>query len=626
MALFGKEKKRGRRTSGTTPFKAGLLLIGLTVIFSYFAFTKSNPFSRPFEFSAVFESASNIAPRSPVRIAGVEVGRVKEVKALPGRTGHAMITMEMQEIGLPIHKDAELKVRQRIFLEGAFFIDVRPGSPSAPLIEREDTIPIQQTSYPVQFGQVLTALQTDTREDLRTFLAEYALKGLKGSGARGFNRSIPYWEPAYKNTALVNDAFLGTQDGDLQRLMRGQQRTFGALSSDTRALKDLITDFNTTAAAFAREDDALQALFPALRDVLVKGPPALRAVNSALPSLRAFARDALEGTKSVPETVDASIPFLRQLRGLFQEDELRGLVRDLRPTVPALARLNRSQIPFLREQRAFSSCQNKVMLPWAYSKVPDPDFPENTDQEVYKQTTRGFVALAGESRQSDANTPWFRLAATGGPFNLRNTGSGGDEVFSQAPFPIAGVRPAKPLGGPPERGTTTPRPVNRPNVPCETQEPPNLEAPSGQSENANGGTNLQPTLEQLSDPAFINNVTESFAQVLQGATPGGATAPLSPPAALSTARRGMIETEQLQDHLRRKRMRLPSVDPLDTAGAAEKRELERLDLERIPNGRIVDRRGMVVDGRGRLVKASAQERKLATTGRLPIKAPEENAR
>jgi hypothetical protein len=88
----------------------------------------------------------------------------------------------------------------------------------------------------------------------------------------------------------------------------------------------------------------------------------------------------------------------------------------------------------------------------------------------------------------------------------------------------------------------------------------------------------------------------------------------------------MIETEQLEDHLRRKRMRLPSVDPLDTAGAAEKRELERLDLERIPNGRIVDRRGMVVDGRGRLVKASAQERKLATTGRLPIKAPEENAR
>ena len=37
------------------------------------------------------------------------------------------VTMEMKESGLPIHKDATLKIRSRIFLEGNFFVDLTPG-------------------------------------------------------------------------------------------------------------------------------------------------------------------------------------------------------------------------------------------------------------------------------------------------------------------------------------------------------------------------------------------------------------------------------------------------------------------------------------------------------------------
>ena len=156
-------------------------------------------------------------------------------------------------------------------------------------------IPVTQTAAPVQFGDLLTALQRDTRSDLQTFLREYS-KGLADGGAEGFNEAIRYWEPAYRNNSLANDATLGQDPNrDLQRVLKGQQKTFAALVKDEGALKGLVTNFNVTAGALAREDVALAASIPALRDTLRIGYPALGSLDAALPSLRAFAHDALPG-------------------------------------------------------------------------------------------------------------------------------------------------------------------------------------------------------------------------------------------------------------------------------------------------------------------------------------------
>ena len=38
----------------------------------------------------------------------------------------------VDEEGLPLHEDATITIRPRLFLEGNFFLDLRPGSPSAP--------------------------------------------------------------------------------------------------------------------------------------------------------------------------------------------------------------------------------------------------------------------------------------------------------------------------------------------------------------------------------------------------------------------------------------------------------------------------------------------------------------
>jgi hypothetical protein len=230
-----------------------------------------------------------------------------------------------------------------------------------------------------------------------------------------------------------------------------------------------VTQLNVTFLALARQDAALRATIPALRDVLVVGRPALVSLDSALPSLRNFARDALPGTISSGPTLDASLPFIHQVRLLVRPQELRGLVADLRPTIPALARLNRSSIPFLNEGRALSRCQNKVIVPFANTPIPDPDFPQNTGQLFYKQTARGLVGLAGESRLTDADTPMFHAQLGGGATTVLNTNDRGQGVFATAPGPPLGVRPARPNS----------RPVFRPNIPCETQQSPDLNAPGG---------------------------------------------------------------------------------------------------------------------------------------------------
>jgi virulence factor Mce-like protein len=441
-----------------TPFRAGFIALVLIVLGSYFGFTKANPFSHPYTFKAAFESAAETKVKSPVRIAGVNVGEVSDVKPI-GNKGAALLTMKISKEGLPIHKDAQLKIRQRIFLEGNKFIDLQPGSPSAPILKKGDTIPSNQTATPVQFADLLTALQSDTRSDLQTFLREYS-KGLAGGGARGFNRSIPYWVPAYKNSALANDATLGTKAHDLSRLLKGQAITFGALARDETALQGLISNLNTTAEAFAVHDVALQQTIPALDNVLRVGSPALRSLNDSLPSLRAFARDALPGTISSGPTLKASLPFIHQANLLMRESELKGLARTLRAAIPALARLQKTSVPFFKENRALSSCQNRVIVPFAKEKVPDQGFPDNSDP-FYKQSSRGFVGLSGESRVSDAHSQMFRVNALGGNRTIA-VGGIGSGIFAQAAFPIDNVEPA-----PPNK-----RPPFRPDVACETMEVP----------------------------------------------------------------------------------------------------------------------------------------------------------
>ena len=185
---------RGRRIPKRSNAFIGLVALILAAVVLFFGFTKDIPFTHGFLVKAQFESANSIRPNSPVRIAGVEVGKVKSVTGVEDSNA-ALLTMELDDSALPLHEDATAKIRPRIFLEGNFFVDLKPGTPGAPTLDSGDTITVSQTASPVQLDQVLTSLQSDSREDVKALLngLNTALNSKDASGtsaAESFNRAL----------------------------------------------------------------------------------------------------------------------------------------------------------------------------------------------------------------------------------------------------------------------------------------------------------------------------------------------------------------------------------------------------------------------------------------------------
>jgi phospholipid/cholesterol/gamma-HCH transport system substrate-binding protein len=438
-------------------FQVGVICTVLAVCVTYLGFTKSIPFRHHYTVTAMFKSANNIKPNSFVRIAGVNVGKVTDVQLLHPGDPAAAVTMRLDSKALPLHEDATFKVRPRIFLEGNFFVDVQPGTPSAPTIGDGHTFPVNQTSAPVQLDQVLGALPSATRKDLQSLLRELS-GGLGHGGAAGYRNSIRYWAPAYKNGAELSDATLGEQEHDLSGYIANSAVVAKALDRSPAQLQSLIADLNTTAHALGVKDTQLQAAIAELPRTLAAGLPALKELNDSFPAVRRFVRSFDPAVKSSGPAIDATLPFTDQLRQLVQPRELRGLTGDLRPTVPALARLNNTTVPLYQQVSLASNCQNDVILPWSQDKIQDTAFPASGP--VYQESVKPLPGLAGESRSGDANGQWFRVLLTGGNYVYPETA----DSFLITGQPIAGVNPPPPAA----------RPPLRPEVPCETQQAPDL--------------------------------------------------------------------------------------------------------------------------------------------------------
>ena len=72
----GAMKRRARKISSFSNARIALVTLAVLIPLVFLGFTKTIPFKPSYEISAVFESSNNLKKGSPVRIAGVEVGKV----------------------------------------------------------------------------------------------------------------------------------------------------------------------------------------------------------------------------------------------------------------------------------------------------------------------------------------------------------------------------------------------------------------------------------------------------------------------------------------------------------------------------------------------------------------------
>ncbi len=506
MRIFGRTIfRRSGPKKRMSPFKAGVIGAVVLAVFLYLGFTKfANPFSSPYEIHAIVPNAGGLRPDSAVRIAGVDVGTVTSISSVAGKQA-ANVTMQIDSNGLPIHRDATFWIRPRIFLEGNFFVDLYPGSPSAPDVSSGHTFPIQQTREPVQLDQLFGSLQANTRRNLQTLLTQYG-SAVKKAGP-SFNRSIQYWLPAYEYTSVVTHDALGLQPNDLANWIAAQATVSGAFDAHPQNLKSLITNFDTTAYAFARENVALQHTVAQLPKTLNAAMPAFRALNAAFPPLRQLARALLPGVQSTGPMITASLPFIHQLRLLVQPAELQGLALALQKTMPSLARLTHATIPLMKnEVRPASSCVANVIIPWSKLQIHDSHFNSKNGyppHPTYLEVVQLLPGIAGESRTFDANGPYIRLLGNGGTF----TYSLGGKLFGNLVNQLKGVDPTPPKGDK--------RPPLREHVPCETQQA----IKTLNDDNNSGAPNPMSTSASPASSALASSVNKVFdaelAKVLQ---------------------------------------------------------------------------------------------------------------
>jgi phospholipid/cholesterol/gamma-HCH transport system substrate-binding protein len=484
-AAAARGSRIGWRPSNVT---IAIVFIVVFTVGPYLAFTKHVPFtSYGYELHATFSNSANVARNSPVRIAGVDVGKVIS----SSRDGdNTEVTFTVEESGRPIHDDAFAAIRPRIFLEGNFFIDLDPGSPSAPELGSGDTIPVSHTSTAVQLDEILTALQAPVRADLSRLLESYGtaltneptaeedvtqLPEVKGrSGAEALNGAFKYGGDAGRYSSQVTNALLGTQQRDLSRLVASAGRSFGAFASREADLQGLIDNFNVFTGALAAQSTNLATTIQLLAPTLRITHASLVSLNRTLPPLRTFAIEFRPAVAELPDLISASKPFLAQVRPLLSGKEAGGVAKLLRESTPGLAgAAQASKENTLPQLNRLSLCTSKVMVPTANQVIEDRF---STGGPNYREFLYNLVNFAGMAQNFDGNGPYSRAQVGGGPVLVGEPNPNAPKNLISEQVNYAHTI-EDPLGTQPRLGG---QPPLKPNVRCYTNPVPDVNGSLGQ--------------------------------------------------------------------------------------------------------------------------------------------------
>jgi len=295
---------------------------------------------KPFELKAEFSTAQAVTPGQgqTIRVAGVRIGDIAKAELKEGR---AIVTLHLdQDYKDIVRTDATALLRPKTGLKD-MFIELNPGSKSAPLAKEGFMIPVANTLPDVNPDEILAGLDADTRSYVRLLL-DGAGKGLKGNG-KNLQEVLRRFEPTYRDLAAVTsevatrreelsrlinslqrlNTTLGRKDDDLAQLVGSASRVFRAIASERRGVSSTVHQLPGALEQLSRTLLRVEAMADELGPTTERLRPAVRALREANIRTRPFALEA------APRLRDDIRPFVR---------ELRPLVRDLAPAAEGLAK------------------------------------------------------------------------------------------------------------------------------------------------------------------------------------------------------------------------------------------------------------------------------------------------
>ena len=355
------------------------LSVAALLLFLWVSFGGTLPLrAESYRFKASFPEASLLVKEADVRMAGVNIGKVKQKALGPGGRS-TLVTMEIKPRFAPIGRDAHAILRQKSLL-GETYVEITPGSPGAPRLADGGTLASSRVDNSVQLDEVFRVFDPATRRAFQEWLHEAGIV-TTGTFARDFNDSLGNAAPFFTGGANLLRP-LAEQEVALRRVFRDTGRTFHAVSRENGQLRGLITNGNATFGALASRDDALAQTFQIF-------PTFLRETRSTVRRLESFARNTDPLVRDLAQPARDLAPTLRDLGALSPDLEslfnhIHPLVRASRTGVPAAARFLRGAQPLLEATHVFMPELNPILSYLSFSQAQLAQF-----------ITVGGPALAG---------------------------------------------------------------------------------------------------------------------------------------------------------------------------------------------------------------------------------------
>lgn len=322
---------------------------------------------------AIFDSASFLIPGQDVKVAGAKVGSVKDVSLTPQRK--ARISMEVDGEFAPFRSDARCTIQPQSLI-GEKFIQCVPGTPAGtPLTGDPPTVPLTNTSAPVDLDLVLSTFAMPTPQ--RAALIVSGLGGGLAGRDADLSATIRRAAPALQQTKKVLDLVQG-QTRTVSSLVEESDRVIGVLAGRKDDVNRFIETSSrvTTTTADNRGNlrstirglpALLQQTRPALTELetlAARGTPALEELRTAAPSATPLVKQISTFTKQVRPTLAPLDRAARAGRATVAPTRpvlrrLRRAAAEVQPTAELLSQLLGS----MRDKGALEGAQS--FLYWA---------------------------------------------------------------------------------------------------------------------------------------------------------------------------------------------------------------------------------------------------------------------
>ncbi len=332
-----------------------------------------------YRFSAAFPEAATLVEEADVRLAGVNVGKVRTREL--GDSGRTLAEIDLDSQYSPIPSDTKAVLRQKTLL-GETYVELTPGNPDQGMLEDGEQLADGNVDVTVELDEIYRTFDKRTRDNFGAWIREGSVVVAGDYGedlSDAFGNLAPFATDGAQLLEILDD-----QQVALRGVIRDTGRTFDALAREEGQLSGLITNGNETFEALASRDDALAETFEVF-------PTFLRETRSTMRRLRTFSTDTNPLVNQLKGPADDIGPTVRDL-GDFAPD-LERLFRDLDPLIvagerglPAGARTLDGIQPVLSGLREFLPEVNPILAYLSFSR-----------QQVAQFITVGGAALAGDA-------------------------------------------------------------------------------------------------------------------------------------------------------------------------------------------------------------------------------------